>query len=200
MTRVTASLSVSIDGFSSGPKQSKKHRFGEGVDGRLHRWMFEAEDYHASEIAANVAPDAFVMGRNTFGPVRGKWGDSAWSGWWGSEPLYHAPVFVLTHHAREPLPMEGGTTFTFVTDGIEAALERASEVAGAHGSVGIAGGASTVRQYLDAGLVDELRLQIVPILLSEGTRFTDGLTRFDLEPVAVRQHQLATHVMYRRTR
>lgn len=199
MTRVTASLSVSLDGFSSGPNQSEELPLGEGVDDRLHKWMFEAGEYHAREIAANVAPDAFVMGRNMFGPVRGDWGNSNWSGWWGPEPPYHSPVFVLTHYPRDPLIMEGGTTFTFVTDGIAAALAGASDVAGPHGSVGIAGGASTVQQYLAAGLIDELRLQIVPIILGAGDRFTDGLERFDLEPVAVRHHRLATHVMYRRT-
>jgi dihydrofolate reductase len=199
MTRVTASLSVSLDGFSSGPNQSEDLPFGEGIDDRLHRWMFEAGDDHAAEIAANIEPDAFVMGRNMFGPVRGDLGDSDWRGWWGPEPPYRSPVFVLTHHPRDMLLMEGGTTFTFVTDGIESALEQATAVAGPNGTVGIAGGASTVRQYLAAGSLDELRLQIVPIVVGAGDRFTDGLGRFDLEPVAVRQHRLATHITYRRS-
>lgn len=198
MTRVTASLTVSLDGFSSGPNQSEDLPFGEGIDDRLHRWMFEAGDEHRAEIAANLAPGAFIMGRRMFGPVRGAWGDSDWRGWWGPEPPYRAPVFVLTHHAREMVTMEGGTTFTFVTDGIDAALRLAVDIAGPHGVVGIAGGASTVRQYLAAGLVDELRLQIVPIVVGAGDRFTDGLDRFDLEPVAVRHHTLATHITYRR--
>lgn len=200
MTRVTASLSISLDGFSSGPHQSEEQPLGVGATERLHRWMFEAGDDHAAEIAANVAPDAFIMARNMFGPVRGDWGDSDWQGWWGPEPPYHSPVFVLTYHPREMLIMEGGTTFTFVTDGIDAALELAVNVAGQHGTVGVARGASTVRQYLAAGLIDELRLQIVPVVVGSGDRFTDGLDHFDLTPVASRNHRLATHVTYRRTR
>ena len=199
MTRVTASLSVSLDGFSSGPNQSEDLPMGEGVENRLHRWMFEAGDDHAAEIAANVAPDAFIMGRNMFGPVRGDWGDSDWQGWWGAEPPYHSPVFVLTHHPREMLIMEGGTTFTFVTEGIDAALELAANVAGQHGTIGVAGGASTVRQYLAADLIDELRLQIAPVVVGDGDRFTDGLDHFGLTPVAARHHRLATHITYRRT-
>lgn len=198
MTRVTVGLSVSLDGFSSGPRQSEAMPLGEGDCDRLHRWMFEAADEHAEEMAANVSPDAFVMGRNMFGPVRGPWGEEDWRGWWGPEPPYHAPVFVLTHHAREDLAMAGGTTFSFVTEGFDAALRRAVEVAGPNGTVGIAGGASTIRQALAAGVVDELRLQIAPIVLGAGDRFTDGLTSFDLQPIAVRHHPLATHVTYRR--
>jgi dihydrofolate reductase len=204
MTRVTASLSVSLDGFSSGSDQSEERPFGTGIDDgedlgdRLHRWMFEAGEDHEVEIAANLAPDAFIMGRNMFGPVRGDWGDSDWRGWWGPEPTFHSPVFVLTHHAREKLIMDGGTTFSFVTDGIEAALAQAAEVVGRDGLVGVSGGASTVRQYLAADLVDELRLQIVPMVVGAGDRFTDGLDHSYLGPIAVRHHPLATHITYRR--
>jgi dihydrofolate reductase len=142
--------------------------FGEGVHGRLHRWMFEEADAHADEIAAITAARAYVMGRNMFGPGRGAW-DLDWKGWWGDEPPYHAPVFVLAHHERASLQMEGGTTFQFLTDGTEAALERAREAAG-EGDVAIAGGAATVNHYLAAGLIDELRLNIVPVLLGAGER------------------------------
>ena len=117
---------------------------------------------------------ATIMGRNMFGPVRGSWGDEAWTGWWGDDPPYHTPVFVLTHHAREPLEMQGGTTFHFVTDGIESALERAFEAAGAQ-DVLLAGGAAAAQQYLRAGLIDEMEIHVVPVLLGSGSRlFDDG--------------------------
>jgi dihydrofolate reductase len=132
-----------------------------------------------------------------FGPPEGGAWDDSWHGWWGEDPPYHAPVFVLTHHERDDLPMEGGTTFHFVTDGIEAALERAREAAG-DGEVGIMGGATTVRQYLDAGLVDELRLHLVPLVLGSGERLFDDLTGLKLEPVAARHTPLVTHLTYRR--
>ncbi len=135
----------------------------EGVGERLHRWMFDEPDANAAALAAIAAPSAYVMGRNMFGPVRGAW-DLEWKGWWGDDPPYHAPVFVLTHHAREPLTMQGGTVFTFVTDGVESALEQARQAAGS-GEVAIAGGAATARQYLSAGQIDELRLHLVPVVL-----------------------------------
>jgi dihydrofolate reductase len=130
------------------------------------------DDEHLSRWNANVG--AHVMGRNMFGPIRGDWGDTTWRGWWGEEPPYHAPVFVLTHYPREPLEMQGGTTFHFVTDGIEAALERATEAA-AGKDVAIAGGASTGRQFLRAGLVDEMELHVVPLILGSGERLFEGL-------------------------
>ena len=136
------------------------------------------------------------MGRNMFGPIRGEW-DEEWSGWWGPEPPYHAPVFVLTHHAHAPIEMEGGTTFHFVTDGFDAAYAQARETAGADG-VDIAGGASTVRQALHAGVIDELWLDIVPVLLGSGERIFNGVAEFDFEPDEVLQSPLATHVCYRR--
>lgn len=126
--RVTCDLAISIDGYSAGLNQSEQRPFGDdGGDGwgdRLHSWMFEAPDENQTELGRMTAAKAFVMGRNMFGPVRGEW-DRAWNGWWGEEPPFHAPVFVLTHHPREPQPMKGGTTFHLVTDGIEAALARA---------------------------------------------------------------------------
>ena len=138
---------------------------------------------------------AHVMGRNMFGPGRGAW-DETWTGWWGPEPPYHAPVFVLTHHQRAPLEMQGGTTFTFVTDGIESALERARVAAGDK-DVEIAGGAATVRQYLAAGLLDELVLHLVPVVLGAGERLLDGVAGVSLEPTEVIASPAVTHLRYR---
>lgn len=136
------------------------------------------------------------MGRNMFGPIRGEWNE-AWDGWWGSEPPYHAPVFVLTHHAREPIEMEGGTIFHFVTEGFDAAYTQALDTADSNG-VDIAGGASTVRQALNAGVIDELTLDIAPVLLGSGERMLDGVETFDFEPVEVLHSPLTTHIRYRR--
>ena len=136
------------------------------------------------------------MGRNMFGPIRGEW-DEEWSGWWGPEPPYHAPVFVLTHHAHEPIEMEGGTTFHFVTDGFAAAYAQARETAGDHG-VDIAGGGATIRQALQAGVIDELWLDIAPVLLGSGEGIFDGVAEFDFEPDEVLHSPLATHIRYRR--
>ena len=194
MSKVTCDIAVSIDGFAAGPNQSLENPIGEGVE-KLHRWMFEAAEENAAELEAITAAGAYVMGRNMFGPGRGEW-DEAWRGWWGDDPPYHAPVFVLTHHARAPLEMQGGTTFTFVTDGIESALAQASAAAGDR-DVAIAGGASTVNQYLAAGAIDELRLHVVPLILGAGERLFDGVSRIDLEPLDVRRTDLVTHLRYR---
>jgi len=194
MSQVTCDIAVSIDGFGAGPNQSLENPIGEGVE-KLHRWMFEAAEENAAELEAITAAGAYVMGRNMFGPGRGEW-DEAWRGWWGDDPPYHAPVFVLTHHARAPLEMQGGTTFTFVTDGIESALAQASAAAGDR-DVAIAGGASTVNQYLAAGAINELRLHVVPLILGAGERLFDGVSRIDLEPLDVRRTDLVTHLRYR---
>jgi dihydrofolate reductase len=195
MTKITAGIAISLDGFVAGPNQSLENPFGEGVDDRLHRWMFEEPEANKAAIDALTAAKAFVMGRNMFGPGRGDW-DLQWKGWWGEDPPYHAPVFVLTHHPREPLQMQGGTTFTFVTDGIESALAQAREAA-AGGDVAIAGGAETIRRYLSAGLIDELRLHTVPVLIGAGERLLDGVGDIALEPVQVDGNHLVTHVTYR---
>jgi dihydrofolate reductase len=195
LTKVTCDMAISVDGFAAGPNQSLDNPFGEGVEGRLHRWMFEEREANAAQIDRIVDAGAFVMGRNMFGPGRGAW-DLDWKGWWGEEPPYHGPVFVLTHHPREPLAMQGGTTFTFVTDGIESALAQAGEAAG-DADVAIAGGAHTVRQCLAAGLVDELRLHIAPVVLGAGERLLDGVGDLSLEPVEVGGTGLVTHVTYR---
>src|SRR5215217_7234811 len=168
MSRVTCHMSISLDGFVAGPDQSEENPIGVGGM-KLHEWHMDPE--HEADVALTgelMKPSgAYVMGRNMFGPVRGEWSGD-WRGWWGDEPPYHAPVFVLTHHAREPVEMEGGTTFHFVTDGIGAALEAARAAAGDDGVVEIAGGASTVRQALAAGAIDELLLDFVPVLLGSG--------------------------------
>jgi dihydrofolate reductase len=193
MTRVTADQSISLDGFTAGPNQSPEEPLGARGE-ELHTWMFEAADDHTAEREAILEASAFVMGRNMFaGP--GDW-DTSWRGWWGEEPPYHAPVYVLTHQKRDDLQMEGGTSFHFVTGGIEEALHRAQDAAG-EGSVGIAGGAETLRQYLAAGLVDELRLHVAPILLGAGERLFDGLTGVTFQPIAARHHPMASHLTYR---
>jgi dihydrofolate reductase len=198
MTKVTCDLAVSVDGFAAGPNQSLENPFGEGVEGRLHRWMFEEPEAHAAAIEAITAARAYVMGRNMFGPGRGAW-DEEWKGWWGEDPPYHAPVFVLTHHPREPLTMRGGTTFTFVTDGIESALAQARDAA-AGGDVAIAGGAGAARQYLAAGLIDELRLHVAPVVLGAGERLFDGVGDLKLEPLETSGTRLVTHITYRVSR
>lgn len=191
---VTCGIAVSVDGFVAGPHQSAENPIGEGGH-VLHRWMFEEPDAHAAERAALTSAGAFVMGRNMFGPGRGEW-DLTWQGWWGDEPPYRAPVFVLTHHPRPPLPMAGGTTFTFVTDGIESALAQARAAAGER-PVAIAGGAATVNQYLAAGLLDELWLHIAPVTLGTGERLFEGVPALRLTPLQARHTDLVTHVRYR---
>jgi dihydrofolate reductase len=198
MSKVTCDMSISVDGFTAGPNQTREKPFGDGVgdDGqRLHRWMFEGAEENAAEIEAITAAGAYVMGRNMFGPGRGDW-DLDWKGWWGDDPPYHAPVFVLTHHPREPLVMQGGTTFTFVTDGIESALAHARAASGA-ADVAIAGGAATVNQYLAAGSIEELRLHVAPVVLGVGERLFDGVGDIGLERVDVSGTDLVTHLTYR---
>ncbi|WP_098897437.1 dihydrofolate reductase family protein [Streptomyces sp. st77] len=197
--RVTCDLSISLDGYSAGLDQSEQRPFGDdGGDGwgdRLHSWMFATPELRQAELDRLETVGAFIMGRNMFGPVRGAW-DRRWKGWWGDNPPYHAPVFVLTHHSRDPQPMDGGTTFHFVTDGIESALRRAREAAGER-DVSVHGGARTVNQYLAAGLIDELRLHIVPFTLGSGTRLFDGVPPLDLELVETSAADAVTHVTYR---
>lgn len=200
MPDTTCHMSISVDGFAAGPEQSRDDPLGKrGVE--VHGWHIGDPRATDADRVANgwlMRPrGAYVMGRNMFGPVRGGW-DEDWRGWWGDEPPYHAPVFVLTHHAHDPIEMAGGTTFHFVTEGFDAAYARASETAGDRG-VDIAGGASTVRQALAAGVIDELTLDIAPTLLGAGERLFDGVGTFDFEPVEVLHSPLATHIRYRRT-
>ncbi|PZS25981.1 MAG: 5-amino-6-(5-phosphoribosylamino)uracil reductase [Pseudonocardiales bacterium] len=196
MTRVTCNISVSVDGFAAGPRQSVDNPLGEGGL-RLHEWHFTPQGQDQAVIDEwQETPGAYVMGRNMFAPGRGDW-DLDWKGWWGDEPPYHAPVFVLTHHPRGPLAMDGGTTFHFVTDGPDSALAQAAAAAGGKG-VEIAGGASTVNAYLQAGLIEELHLHVSPVLLGSGERLFDGVPdTLRLEPVQVIGSPGATHIKYR---
>jgi dihydrofolate reductase len=187
MPKLRFQMTMSLDGYVAGPNQSLEHPLGEGGMA-LHEWAFATrsfrathgmeggetglDDDHVRSWTQNIG--ATIMGRNMFGPVRGPWGDEAWNGWWGDDPPFHTPVFVLTHHPRRPLELGGGTTFHFVGDGIEAALERAMEAAAGQ-DVSLGGGADTVQQYLRAGLVDELEIHVVPLLLGSGVRLFDDL-------------------------
>lgn len=196
MGNVFCSISISLDGFVAGPHQSLEKPFGDGLENeQLHRWMFEQPEENAEEIRRITDARAFIMGRNMFSPGRGAW-DASWQGWWGDDPPYHAPVYVLTHHPRRPLEMQGGTTFFFVQDGIVPALARARASAG-DGDVHVIGGAATVNQYLAAGLIDELSLHIAPVVIGQGERLFDGVGALDLEPIATRGNELVTHVTYR---
>jgi dihydrofolate reductase len=208
MNAVTSQISISLDGLIAGPNQSMDHPLGEGGM-RLHEWVFVTDSWRKqhgqeggernldSEVVEKLVQGvgAYIMGRKMFGGAEGAW-DESWTGWWGDDPPFHVPVFVLTHHEREPLPMQGGTTFTFVTDGIESALRQARAAAGDK-DVAIAGGASAIRQYLAAGLLDELHLHIVPILLGAGERLLEDVGDPTLEPVEVVASPAVTHVKYR---
>jgi dihydrofolate reductase len=197
MNDTTCHMSISLDGYVAGPDQSLDQPLGRrGME--LHHWHLDEplNDGDARAQSLLMRPrGAYVMGRNMFGPVGGPWRDE-WRGWWGDDPPYHAPVFVLTHHAHDPIEMAGGTTFHFVTDGFDAAFAAASEAAGGRG-VDIAGGASAVRQALAAGVIDELVLDIVPVLLGAGESIFDGIADPGLTPVEVIHSELATHVRYR---
>ena len=209
MSKVRVHIAVSADGFVAGPNQSLEHPLGEGGEG-LHEWAFalrafrephgmEGGEVNAStavveESLANVGAE--IMGRGKFGGGPGPWGDDPWRGWWGEEPPFHMPVFVLTHHAREPLAL-AGTTFTFVTDGIAPALGQA-RAAAAGKDVLVGGGASVVGQYLAAGLVDELELHVVPLVLGGGARLFEGVGReLRLEQVRAVEAPGVTHLKYR---
>jgi len=198
---ITADISVSRDLVATRHDQSLEHPFGPDVGERLHTWMFEWMSEHGNanqaEVDAILHARAYVMGRHMFGPDRGDW-DLEWQGWWGPEPPYHAPVFVLCSRPREPLTMAGGTTFHFVTDGADAALELAREAAG-DGDVSIAGGPTTLNAYLAAGRVDELRLHIVPFTLGDGLRVFDGVKDLAMVPAASRSTPQVTHLTYRRS-
>ena len=188
---------MSLDGFVAGPEQSRENPLGIGGR-RVHDWHLDDPLNPADEPVVRDLLEprgAVIMGRNMFGPIRGEW-DGDWSGWWGDEPPYHAPVFVLTHHPRESIEMQGGTSFHFVTEGFDAAFEQARRTAGDR-DVRIAGGASTARQALGAGVVDELVLDIAPVLLGAGERLLDGVEDPGLQPLEVIHSPRATHVRYR---
>ena len=197
MNKVTCGIAMSLDAFVAGPNQSFENPFGDIPEDLLHRWMFEEPEKHQAQLKALMDAGAFILGSNMYGPKE-KRESPDWKGWpqWGDNPPYHAPVFVLSHHQRDPLPMEGGTTFIFIPDGIEAALSQAKAVAGER-NVAIAGGAQTVNQYLSAGLLDELWLHIVPVTIGEGARLFEGVPGLELEPFELSGTPLVTHIRYR---
>lgn len=187
MAKLKFSITMSLDGYVAGPRQSLENPLGEGGMG-LHEWAFATRAFRAAHgmeggeagldddlaMAWSTNIGATIMGRNMFGPVRGPWGEEAWSGWWGDDPPFHTPVFVLTHHPREPFEMKGGTTFHFATDGIEAALEQTVAAAGDQ-DVAVGGGAEAAQQYLRAHLIDEMVVHVVPVLLGSGSRLFEHL-------------------------
>ena len=210
MGKVRFQLAISLDGYAAGPNQSEKDPLGVGGT-QLHEWVLKLEAWRRphgreggdtgpsndviEEVQGNVG--AGIMGRNMFGGGPGPWSETEpWRGWWGDEPPFHYPVYVLTHHPREPLEMAGGTTFHFVTEGIEAALERARADAGER-DVLISGGASTVQQYLGAGLVDEFDLHVVPVLLGAGERLLENAGAPNLEQLRAIEAPGVTHLKYR---
>jgi dihydrofolate reductase len=211
MSKLRCQITMSLDGYVAGPNQSRENPLGEGGEA-LHEWVFPTKTFRAMQgekdgetgVNDDVMREAFqnlgatIMGRNMFGPVRGSWGSEAWNGWWGEDPPYHHPVFVLTHHARKPQPMQGGTTFHFVTDGIESALAQARKAA-AGKDIMLAGGASTVQQYLAAGLLDELEIHVVPLLLGGGARLLDNFDsrRVKLEPARTLTGPGVAHLKFR---
>jgi dihydrofolate reductase len=207
-----AGFAVSVDGFGAGPEQSLEHPLGRR-GGELHGWFYPTQTFRSmfgkegetEGVDARFARasaegfGAFILGRNMFGPIRGEWPDESWKGWWGDDPPYHAPTFVLTHHARKAIVMEGGTTYHFVTEGIEAALVQAKAAAGDR-DVKIGGGVSTVRQYLLARAIDELHLVVSPIVLGGGESLFEGI---DLPGLGYRvaeavPSERATHVVLTR--
>ena len=206
------SFSISLDGYGAGPGQALDQPMGVGGMA-LHAWVLGTRTFqrlHGGDGGRTGIDDAFaargfenlgawILGRNMFGPVRGPWPDDSWKGWWGTNPPYHVPVFVLTHHARLPLAMEGGTVFHFVTEGVEAALARATEAAGGK-DVRLGGGVATIRQYLAAGLVDELHLAVSPVLLGRGEHLLSGLDLVKLGFAVTEQvaSEKATHVVLTR--
>jgi dihydrofolate reductase len=205
-------FSVSIDGFGAGPRQDLQNPLGvRGTE--LHNWFFHTEIFKKvhgqgggttgidNDFAAQSFEDvgAWILGRNMFGPVRGPWKDDSWKGWWGDDPPYHTPVFVLTHYARSPLALKGGTTFHFVTDGLESALKKAKEAAQGR-DVRIGGGVSLIRQCLTAGLIDEMHLAVTPVLLGEGEHLFTGtnLPQLGFRLVRTVAGENATHVFVRK--
>jgi dihydrofolate reductase len=196
--KVTSGLTVSLDGYGAGHNQSFEKPFGDNFDSDLlDRWMFsEPEKHkHKKEIDYILDAGAFIMGGNMFGP-KDRRGKSEWKGWWGNNPPYHAPVFVLSHNKRAPIEMEGGTIFYFVADGIESAFRKAKEAAGDR-DVKIMGGANTINQYLAAGLIDELWLHIVPVTIGEGARLFEGVPNLKLEAIDVSGTSIVTHIRYK---
>lgn len=211
MGKFRFNITMTLDGYVAGPNQSVAKPLGEGAE-HIHDWLFKLKSFremHGEEGGETGTNDdvvretlenvgATIMGRNMFGGGPGPWGDNPWKGWWGDNPPFHTPVFVLTHHPREPLVMDGGTIFFFVTDGIESALKQASEAARGK-DVALGGGANVAQQYLAAGLIDEMEIHLVPILLGAGERLFDNLrgAGVKLEPIRVVEAPGVTHLKYR---
>jgi dihydrofolate reductase len=211
MSKLKFNITMSLDGYVAGPNQSVKHPLGEGGE-RLHDWAVKLKSFREMHgdggggdtgVNDDIVRETFaglgatIMGRNMFGGGPGPWGKDPWKGWWGNDPPFHTPVFVLTHHAREPLVMQGGTTFTFVTDGVESALKRAKKAAGGK-DVMLGGGADVAQQYLAAGLIDEMEIHVVPLLLGGGERLFDRVAgRVSLEQVRTVEGPGVTHLKYR---
>lgn len=211
MAKLRFQIAMSLDGFIAGPNPSVDNPLGEGGM-QLHEWAFELEAWrkphgrgggvvNASTPVVEASLEnvgATIMGRNMFGGGIGPWGDEPWDGWWGEEPPFHTPVFVLTNHARDPLEKQGGTTFHFVTDGIESALEQAKQAAGGK-DVSLGGGAKVAQQYLAAGLIDEMLLSVVPVILGGGTRLFENVPAgaLELDPIQVVDAPGVTHLRYR---
>jgi dihydrofolate reductase len=208
MSKVRANIAISLDGYVAGPNQSEEDPIGEGGE-ELHDWMLPLKAFREShgeeggEVNAssqvieewrdNVG--AYIMGRNMFGPIRGSWPDDSWKGWWGDDPPYHVPVFVLTHHEREPFTLSD-TTFNFVTDGIDSALEQAREAAGSQDVV-VAGGAKAIQQYLATGHLEELTLNVVPQVLGGGERLLENVGELKLEQLRAVEAPGVAHLKYR---
>jgi dihydrofolate reductase len=210
LSKLRFTISMSLDGYVAGPDQSQENPLGVGGE-KLHDWFYplqvfqEMHGREGGEVNANTAVverrlenvGATIMGRNMFGGGPGPWDEAnPWNGWWGEEPPFRVPVYVLTHHPREPLEMRGGTTFHFVTEGVEAALDRAREAAGGK-DVALGGGAEAANQYLAAGLIDEIEISIAPILLGAGARLFEGVGALDLEPVEAIGGPGVAHLRYR---
>jgi dihydrofolate reductase len=212
VSKLRFNITMTLDGYVAGPNQSAENPLGEGAD-RLHDWLLKLKTFRTihgdttgGETGTNddVLREAFenvgatIMGRNMFGGGPGPWKKPFWKGWWGDSPPFHHPVFVLTHHAREPLPMQGGTTFSFVTDSIESALNHARRAANGK-DVALGGGANVAQQYLTAGLIDELEIHLVPLFLGSGARLFDNVDcrKVKLEPIRMIGGPAVTHLKYR---
>ena len=211
MTKLRLNITMSLDGYVAGPNQSVRDPLGEGGE-QLHEWAFAVRTFrerHGME-GGEIGPDddivkeyfqnvgATIMGRHMFGGGNGPWGDEPWNGWWGEDPPFHMPVFVLTHHVRDSIEMQGGTTFHFVTDGIHAALQRAKDAARGK-DITLGGGADVAQQYLNAGLIDEMEIHIVPLLLGDGARLFDntGGRQVGYECIRVTNSPSVSHYKYR---
>jgi dihydrofolate reductase len=207
-------FAISLDGYGAGPEQNRENPLGVG-GGALHQWFIPTQTFQKTfgksggttgiddDFAARGFENlgAWIMGRNMFGPIRGAWPDETWKGWWGDNPPYHVPVFVLTNHARAPIAMDGGTTFHFVTDGIHAALKRATEAANGR-DIRLGGGVSAIRQYLREGLVDEMHVAISPVLLGAGEHLFYGidLPKLGYQPSEHVPTANTTHIVLKRSR